>query len=135
MLKTNSKAVKEAVRAYLIENVSEMMQERDIVTDKPFHAYLDIINHEKFYQDYKCNFDMFVDWLQGLGGFGADIYYHGSKRGFLGGLCQDILQDWLMQTDEEVKKYSGTQSENLMVMLCWREFEYLMKKEGGARNV
>jgi GrpB-like predicted nucleotidyltransferase (UPF0157 family) len=72
---------------------------------------------------------MFEDWLQGRGGFGDDIYYHASKRGFQGGKCQDILQDWLQQTDEEVKKYESQESEKLMVRLCWREFEYMMNKE------
>jgi len=130
MLKTNCKQVKEAVRAYLMENINEMMEEREIVTDRPVHAYFDIIQAEKFNQRYNSDFDMFVDWLQGLGGFGADIYYHGSRRGFAGGMVQDILQDWLLQSNADVKKYSGTQSEELIVRLCWREFQYLMKKEG-----
>ena len=129
MLKTNSKQVKESVRKYLIENVNELLEEREIETDKPFHAYMDIIEKEKFYQKYNTQFDMFKDWLQGLGGFGDDIYYHSSKKGFSGGKCQDILQDWLKQTDIEVKRYSNTESENLMTILCYREFIYLMNKE------
>lgn len=129
MRKTNSKEVKQAVRNYLIENVKEMIEEREIETDKPFTQYFKIINSEKFYQEYENNFEMFKDWLQGLGGFGDDIYYNPSKRGYSGGKCQDILQDWLEQTKEEVEKYSNKKSEELMVYLCWREFEYLMKKE------
>lgn len=129
MRKTNSKEVKAAIRAYLLENVTAEIEEREIETDKPFTWYFENIKEEKRYIKYRCNFEMFEDWLQGLGGFGDDIYYHASKRGFQGGKCQDILQDWLQQTDEEVKKYESQESENLMVRLCWREFEYMMNKE------
>ncbi len=129
MRKTNSKEVKAAIRAYLLENVMLEIEEREIETDKPFTWYFENIKEEKKYIKYRCNFEMFEDWLQGLGGFGDDIYYHASKRGFQGGKCQDILQDWLQQTDEEVKKYESQESENLMVRLCWREFEYMMNKE------
>lgn len=132
--RTNSKQAKQAVRAYLVENVNEMMQEREIETDKPFHAYLDIIKEEKFYRTYPSDFEMFRDWLQGLGGFGADLYYHASKRGFAGGMVQDMLQDWLNQTDAEVRRFSGTDSENLAVCLCYREFMFMYnhEKQGGV---
>lgn len=129
MRKTNSKEVKQAIRKYLHENVVALLEEREIETEKPFTAYFGIIKEEKKYIKYRTRFEMFEDWLQGLGGFGDDIYYHCSKRGFDGGKCQDILQDWLEQTPEEVKKYSVQDSENLMVRLCWREFEYMMQKE------
>lgn len=129
MRKTNSKEVKAAIRKYLLENVMLEIEEREIETEKPFTWYFENIKEEKRHINYRCNFEMFEDWLQGLGGFGDDIYYHASKRGFQGGKCQDILQDWLQQTDEEVKKYESQESEKLMVRLCWREFEYLMNKE------
>ena len=128
--KTNSKEVKQAVREYLKENVNALLEEREIETEKPFTAYFSIINNEKQYQKYNNDFEMFKDWLQGLGGFGDDIYYFSSKKGFEGGKCQDILQDWLQQTDEEAKKYTQSQSEELMLYLCWREFQYMIKKEG-----
>lgn len=127
--KTNSKEVKHAVREYLKENVNVLLEEREIETEKPFTAYFNIINNEKQYQKYNNDFEMFKDWLQGLGGFGDDIYYFPSKKGFEGGKCQDILQDWLQQTNEEVKKYTQSQSEELMLYLCWREFQYMMNKE------
>lgn len=130
-LKTNCKAVKEAIRGYLLDQVSEMMEERNIVSEHPLREYWNIINEEKFYQKYRCNFDMFKDWLQGLGGFGADIYYTGSSRGFEGKV-QDLLQDWLQQSDDEVKKYKYYQSEELAVRLCWREFNYMLNKEKGV---
>lgn len=129
MRKTNSKEVKAAVRKYLLENVMLEIEEREVETNKPFTWYFENIKEEKRHIKYRCDFEMFEDWLQGLGGFGDDIYYHASKRGFQGGKCQDILQDWLQQTDEEVKKYESQESENLMVRLCWREFEYMMNKE------
>lgn len=131
MRKTNSKAVKECVRNYLKENVTELLEEREIATEKPYTEYMNICREKKFHerQYYKTEFDMFKDWLQGLGGFGADIYYHGSARGFYGGKCQDILQDWLDQTDEEVRKYDSADSEELMARLCYRELSYLIAKE------
>lgn len=129
MRRTNSKEVKQAIRKYLQENVVALLEEREIETEKPFTAYFGIIKEEKKYIKYRTQFEMFKDWLQGLGGFGDDIYYHSSKRGFVGGKCQDILQDWLEQTDEEVKRFSCEESENLMCSLCWREFQFLMEKE------
>lgn len=129
MRRTNSKAVKECVRNYLKENVMELLEEREIATEKPYTEYMNICREEKFHQHYKTEFDMFVDWLQGLGGFGADIYYHGSARGFYGGKCQDILQDWLEQTDEEVRQYDSEKSENLMTVLCYRELRNLIEEE------
>lgn len=129
MYRTNGKEVKKAVREYLISEVMTELEEREIITDKPFNAYMDIIRKEKFYQNYTSDYEMFKDWLQGLGGFGADIYYHGSKKGFPGGLCQDILQVWLNQTDAEVRKYNTNDSENLMLYLCYREFDYMRRKE------
>lgn len=131
MYKTNSKEVKKAIRDYLTENVLLELEEREIETDHPFHEYFSIIESEKYYINYSSDYLMFKDWLQGLGGFGADIYYRSSKKGFSGGLVQDILQSWLNQTDAEVLKYSGSQSEELMCNLCYREFLYLLKKEEG----
>ena len=130
-LRTNSNKVREAVRNYLVENVMLEIEERKIETKKPFTWYFENIKEEKGRINYSSNFEMFEDWLKGLGGFGDDIYYHSSKRGFNGGRCQDILQDWLMQTDEEVKKYTSRDSEDLMLKLCWREFLYLLNIENG----
>ena len=120
MRKTNSKEVKNEVRAYLSEQVNAELEERGIETGKPFSAYFSIIEEEKHYQKYKSNFDMFKDWLQGLGGFGSDIFLGDSK---------EFLKNWLNQTEEEANKYTTEESERLMVLLCWREFEYLMGKE------
>lgn len=130
-LRTNCKEVKEAVRKYLTENVMLEIEENEIETEKPFTWYFENIKEEKRHIKYRSNFEMFEDWLRGLGGFGDDIYYHSSKKGFYGGRCQDILQDWLKQTDEEVKKYDARESEDLMLRLCWREFIFLLNKENG----
>lgn len=128
MRKTNSKEVKQAVRKYLLESINFVLEEREIVTDKPCTAYFQIIKEEKFYQTYRNDFDMFEDFHQGLGGFGDDVYYLSSERNH-GLKCKDFLQDWLEQTNAEVDKYSNEESSKLMINLCWREFQYLMSKE------
>ena len=139
MLRSNSKAVKEKVRAYLKDEVFAFLEERQIAGEKPYTEYMNTIRSEKKYQKYRSDFEMFQDWLQGLGGYamGADIYCHVSERGRFAGKVADILQDWLSETDEEIQKYDTERSENLMLNLCWREFQYLIRKEneGGKVNV
>lgn len=128
-LKTNSKEVKQAIRNYLVENVTALLDERGIETDKPFTAYFEIVKTEKSYGKlhYYSDFQMFDDWLRGLGGFGDDIFYTWDNNGFT--RCKNTLASWLHETPEEMDKYSETQSEDLMCKLCWREFCFLMDKE------
>ena len=130
MRKTNSKAVKEAVRNYLRECVADTMVEYGIEPENPYIEYLRIMREEMQSSKYRTEFEMFEDWLQGLGGFGADVFYFNSKRGH-DGKVQDILQDWLDQTDEEISKYDYWDSTKLMVKLCWRELNYLAEHETG----
>lgn len=130
MLRTNSKVVKERIREYLKEQVALMMDEREITTDYPFTKYWGIIKDESPHLWGRDNYKKWKSWLQGLGGFGDDIYYHPSKRGHSGGKVQDILQDWLEETDEEVKKFPYDKSEELKCSLCWREFKDMVLKEG-----
>ena len=129
MRRTNSKAVKEAVRKYLADEVALQLAEREIATEKPYTCYLDIVRAEKASDRYNSEFEMFKDWASGLGGYalGADIYCHWS-----GEYCrtvQKILQNWLDETDEEAQKYDVEKCEELMTRLCYRELKYLADHE------
>ena len=125
MLKTNAKQVTEAVRQYLAEAIIDDLQTNyDIETDKPFTEYKRIMELEKGYLVKRSApfFVIYKDWLQGLAGYGADIYYHSSRRGFPGGYVQDLLQDWLQETDAEVLQFDASTSEELAAKLTFRVF-------------
>lgn len=127
MLKTNSKIVKERIRNYLKESIDIVLEERKIQTEKPMKAYYNIIQSEKFYQSYRNDFEMFKDFHQGLGGFGADIYYSWKDTKY--STARFYLKEWLEETEEESFKYTESKCEELMVYLCYREFTHLLNKE------
>lgn len=113
MLKTNSKAVSEKIKLFIIDN-----------TD--FEGYTDFENvrisldnfkevcktlftvckMEKFYSRYNNNFDMFFDWFCGLPScFNTACYlYNGSAI--------ELLGEWLEQTEAEKSKYTESEAEN-----------------------
>ena len=123
MLKTNSKIAKDRIRKYITESVADFLEEREVETDKPITELFEIINAEKFYQKYRCEYDMVQDWIQGLGcNIGGDIYTHF-------GTAKNILAVWLEETEEEKEKYSETEAENLMMRLVYREIDYMRKQE------
>lgn len=97
-IRTNSKKAKKRIREYLMDYVTEMMDEREIETETPVTEFMKIMNEEAKYGCVNRNaneFDRFVYWLQGLAGFGADIYYFSSDAEYGYSKCRKILAVWL----------------------------------------
>lgn len=126
MLRTNSKAVNEKIKSYILENVDiDYINEFFKVDENDYTeicgCILQICEKEKFYQRYKSRFDMFKDWCQGLPSALNTLYYYNVS-------AVDLLGDILEQTEEERSKYSESDAEELMTKLLYRE---LSKREYG----
>ena len=126
MLKTNSKIVRERVRAYINETVN-------------FDDYTDIATPETFAgvcrEIYKCFFDQaikhdsryrkfgfvnereyFAEWLRGLPGvLDCAFLYKCSAVEMLGNILEE--------TAKERGKYDEMAAEDLFMYLIWREIE------------
>lgn len=123
MLRTNSKEVKVTIKDYIINNIKDFLEDREIETNKPATTFWEIIENEKFYNNdrYISNFDKLVDWLQGLGcGIGDDIFL---------GEVKELIGNWLNQTETEKDRYTMEQSEELACKLVYRELMEMIRKE------
>lgn len=119
-LKSNSKAVNEAVKAYILENfdTSNYTPDYDHVNTSNIKevckAILECCNKEKFYIYYQNTQSMLIDWMQGLPSIldTAPILYSGS--------AVDLVSNWLQQTEKEKSKYDETTSEQFALYLISR---------------
>lgn len=120
MLKTNSKAVRGKVRAWIMENTTfEGYDELQNVDTSNFaevaRALLDTCEKEKFYCRYATVQGMMLDWFQGLPSVldTAHYIYHCNAVNLLGG--------WLEETEAEKARFSESQAENMINVLIIRE--------------
>lgn len=117
MLRTNTKKVKDGVKAYIMENFDAY--DGDAVNADDFKSvavYIwetfndEILKHDKRRMSYQ---DFFIEWLQGLPTVLDCPHYYKS--------AVDIVGDLLEQTENERNKYTETDAEHLMSYLIFRE--------------
>ena len=119
-LKSNSKAVNEAVKTYILENfdTSNYAPDYDYVNisniKEVCRSILKCCNEEKFYLSYPNTQSMLIDWMQGLPSIlnTAPILYSGS--------AVDLVGNWLQQTEKEKSKYDETTAEQFALYLISR---------------
>lgn len=128
MLKTNSKTVREKIRAYILDNaLNENYESFDNLKD----ACIYIVNDVKRVCGAHCwnrkyNFDGwsqrdFSEWCRGLPGvFDCEFIYRVSAVDFLG----DILEE----TETERAKYTECDAEDLLLYLCFSEIDKVYRK-------
>jgi len=112
MLRSNSKAVREAVRKWIMENTSfegyDEYENRQMDFNETCKALLAICNREKFYQEYPNERLMLKDWFQGLPSVldTAEYIYRYNAVNLLG----DIMQE----TEAEKARFTETQAEDML---------------------
>lgn len=119
-LKSNSKAVNEAVKTYILKNfdASSYTPNYDHVNisniKEVCRAILECCNEEKFYLSYPNTQSMLIDWMLGMPSIldTAPIIYSGSAI--------DIVGNWLQQTEKEKSKYDETTAEQFALYLISR---------------
>ena len=122
MLKTNSKAVKQAVRAYLMDAIRLQEDLSPTATDAEAIRYTEErLRFEKSYEIKRSYGNLqlaFEDWIRGLA---LDIEYCTADQ-------RDILADWLEETQEEAARYEDEQVDELFYRLITREFLNMVDK-------
>lgn len=124
MLRTNSKAAREAVRAYILEDLDyleERFPERTFETfEDAARAIWDAFEEEKPYTDQNAarrgmsRQDVFESWASGLALGGLFLYYYNVS-------AVDLLGNILQETPEERSKYSEQDAERLLTYLIYSE--------------
>lgn len=117
MLRTNTKKVKDGVKAYIMENF-DVYDGDDVNTNdfKSVAVYIwetfndEILRHDRRRMSYQ---DFFIEWLQGLPTVLDCPHYFES--------AVDIVGDLLEQAENERNKYTETDAEHLMSYLIYRE--------------
>ena len=116
MLKSNSKAVLEKIRAYILDGIDLEYMGLDDTPDFPTACKL-ILNacaNEKRYLQYNSPFEMFKDWAQGLPTAFNTCYYYNIP-------AVDLLGAWLEETATEKERYSESEAEDMITRLLYRE--------------
>ena len=114
MLKTNTKKVKEKVRAYIMDsfNYDDEPNETEAATfDKVARCFIEA-NYSKGYQRSQNMQEAFIWWLQGLP-YGLGDWYLSSAVDLVGG--------WLEQTKEERERYSEQEAERQASYMIFKE--------------
>ena len=125
-LKTNTKAVREKIKNYIMsqfdfdafydDNGFHLVDTFESVKEEVIAEF----NHEKYYSDSYAgahgirNDSMFYDWMTGL-----PMYF--SCDFILNNNANEVLGDILEQTEPEKAKYSEMDSQKLFSMLIYRE--------------
>lgn len=122
MLRTNSKAAREAVRAYILEDLGyleERYPERTFETfEDAARAIWEAFEEEKPYTDQNAarrgmsRQDVFESWARGLALGGLFLYYYNVS-------AVDLLGDILQETPEERSKYTEQDAERLLTYLIY----------------
>lgn len=132
MLRTNSKAAREAVRAYILEDL-EYLAER--YPERTFETFEDAAraiweafqSEEKHYltdpnwRRRMTEQDIFEDWASGLALGGLFLYYYNVS-------AVDLLGDILQETQTERNKYSEQDAERLLTYLIYAEVTKAARK-------
>lgn len=126
MLRTNSKKACENIRKYILED-SDYIKEyaayynKELKTDLDILSYAwEIFNNEKKYEIernyHNPNFGIFKDWASGLALGNLFCYYYNRS-------AVEDLGNILEETEDERKKYTEQQAEEMLTRLIYRELE------------
>lgn len=128
MLKTNSKTVRERIRAYILENaLDENYESFDNLKDACIYIVNDVKRvcgsyawNRKYNLDGWCQRD-FSDWCRGLPGvFDCSFLYRDS--------AVELLGDILEETEAERSRYTESEAENRLLYLCFSEIDKVYRK-------
>ena len=126
MLKTNSKAARENIRAYITErhNCEEYAPEADTSTFKGiataiYSDFVRVATGNDARRSYPTA-EAFAEYAAGLPGILDTCYYYNRS-------AVDDLGEILEETPEERAKYSETDAERLLSLLIFREIEKAAK--------
>ena len=116
MLRSNSKAVVEKIRKYIVDEIDPDYFGLAEAPDFPSACKLILTacENEKRYSRSRSGFETFKDWAQGLPTALNTCYYYTVS-------ALDLLADWLEETDSEKEKYSECQAEEMITRLIYRE--------------
>lgn len=121
MLRTNSKAAKENIRAYITEYALDALEGYDVepeTIDEMMFAIMQIFREEKKHDLTRSRFineyEIFKDWAQGLAMGGLFCYYYNRE-------AVTDLGDILEETESERSKYSERDAEELLTKFIYRE--------------
>ena len=115
MLKTNSKKVREAVRAYVTKTTNgwskdpETFEEAAAIIAKTWDGY----KYQELRHQFKTLQDAFMDWASGLP---LDTFDYIAR-----GDAVKLVGDMLEETEEERSKYSDSEACDLLTCLIFRE--------------
>lgn len=130
MLKTNSRAARENIRAYIINGYDgtgydNAPESNDF--DEIARFIYDTFKSEKYYTDNYCmkyrisEQQSFIDWCAGLPSIIDTCYYYNRS-------ALDDLANILEETDAEKAKYTEEQAEKMLSYLIFREIERSARK-------
>lgn len=132
MLKTNSKAARENLMKYIMQDLDYLEERRsydietgnavyDLTKDANICAYI----WDIFRSEHKRGFSQkdFEEWASGLALGNLFCYYYMS--------AVDILGDILEETEAERSRYTEEAAENLLTSLIYRE---IMKRKSYAEE-
>lgn len=125
MLKTNSKQVKEKIKAYILEHFKdyyndnkEYIKEDFKNNDQIFSYIIKVIKSEYMHEIKRNNnyltFNVFKNYCSGLPSVLKCEYYYNIS-------AVDLVGDILEQTEQEKSKYTEAQAEELMTKLLYKE--------------
>ena len=116
MLRSNSKAVVEKIRKYIVDGIDPdyfgLSEVPDFTT--ACKLILTACENEKRYNRSRSGFETFKDWTQGLPSAFNTMYYYNVS-------AVDLLADWLEETESEKEKYSESEAEEMITWLIYRE--------------
>lgn len=120
MLKSNSKAVSEKIKKWIMENVDFSGYDEWESLDTSNHqavckALLETCEKEKFYCSYPSKAAMLQDWFCGLPSVLDTAYYIYHCN------AVNLLGDWLEETESEKARFSESDAENMINRLIIRE--------------
>ena len=128
MLRSNSKAVIEKIRQYIVDGIDPdyfgLSEEPDFPT--ACKLILKACEDEKRYNRSRSGFETFKDWAQGLPTALNTCYYYNVS-------AVNLLADWLEETESEKAKYSESEAEEMITRLIYRELTKGAAKAGSKK--
>lgn len=121
MLRTNSKAVKEKIREYILNHYCKVAEDYKLRPTEDFDEAATHIMYYFFLEKVKLDkrkhfttYQLFKDWLSGLAIL-IDTDY------FVKPVAKEIVAEWLEESETEKDKYTESQAEDLITKLLFRE--------------
>lgn len=128
MLRTNSKAAIENIKAYIMENADGTNYDVDLSGrsfDGVAHFILDTFKSEYKYNLIKVRAseqELFIEWCAGLPSVIDTCYYYNRS-------AVDDLGEILEETEEEKAKYTEIKAERMLSYLIYREVKKGYERE------